>query len=117
MERWRKIAIEAARQCGRADTPEIGELSDLRRILARPGKKALLYEGPGNLRLGAFLDAAGSEPVTLLIGPEGGFAEEEVAQARESGAAIVSLGSRILRTETVALAALAVALHRRGELG
>lgn len=117
VERWRKIAREAARQCGRADTPEVTELQDLAGVLARPGKKGLLYEGATDVRLGAFLDAAGSEPLTLLIGPEGGFADEEVARAREAGASIVGLGSRILRTETVALAALAVALHRRGELG
>lgn len=117
VERWRKIAVEAARQCGRADTPEVAELTDLEGVLARPGRRGLLYEGATEVRLGAFLDAAGEEPVTLIIGPEGGFAEGEVARARAAGAAIVGLGSRILRTETVALAALAVALHRRGELG
>lgn len=117
VERWRKIAREAARQCGRADIPEVGELADLAAVLARPGKVGLLYEGTTDLRLGAFLDAAAGAPVTLVIGPEGGFAEEEVAQARAAGAAIVGLGSRILRTETVALAALAIALHRAGELG
>jgi len=115
--RWRKIAVEAARQCGRADVPEISEPSDLARVLARPGAKGLLYEGATDVRLGAFLDSAGSAPVTLIIGPEGGFTEDEVAEARAAGAAIVGLGERILRTETVALAALAVALFKRGELG
>jgi len=115
--RWRKIAQEAARQCGRADTPEIAELTDLDGVLKRPGAHGLLFEGATDLRLGAFLDSAGDAPVTLLIGPEGGFADDEVEQARKAGAAIVGLGSRILRTETVALAALAIALHRRGELG
>ncbi|MBS2026829.1 MAG: 16S rRNA (uracil(1498)-N(3))-methyltransferase [Deltaproteobacteria bacterium] len=115
--RWQKIAQEAARQCGRADTPAVAELSDLRAVLARPGARGLLFEGATDIRLGAFLDSAGDAPVTLLIGPEGGFSADEVEQARRAGAAIVGLGSRILRTETVALAALAIALHRRGELG
>jgi len=116
-ERWQKIALEAARQCGRADVPEVAPLARLSDVLARPGKVGLLYEGAVDVRLGGFLDAAGEAPVTLVIGPEGGFADAEVAQARASGAAVVGLGPRVLRTETVALAALAVALHRRGELG
>jgi 16S rRNA (uracil1498-N3)-methyltransferase len=117
VERWRKIALEAARQCGRADALAVGELSSLDAVLERPGARGLLYEGATEVRLGAFLDAAGEQPVTLIVGPEGGFADEEVARAKEKGAALVGLGPRILRTETVALAALAVALHRRGELG
>jgi 16S rRNA (uracil1498-N3)-methyltransferase len=117
VERWRKIAREAARQCGRADTPEVAELTDLASVLARPGKVGLLYEGATDLRLGAFLDAAQGAPVTLVIGPEGGFADEEILRARAAQVAIVGLGTRILRTETVALAALAIALHRAGELG
>jgi 16S rRNA (uracil1498-N3)-methyltransferase len=116
-ERWRKIAREASRQCGRADTPEVSEPVELAAVLARPGPRGLLFEGETDVRLGAFLDAAGDAPTTLIIGPEGGFTPGEVAQARAAGAAIVGLGSRILRTETVALAALAIALHRRGELG
>jgi 16S rRNA (uracil1498-N3)-methyltransferase len=117
VERWRKIATEAARQCGRADTPEVADVTTLAGVLARPGVHGLLYEGETDVRLGAFLDAAGDRPVTLLIGPEGGFDPKEVAQARAAGAAIVGLGPRILRTETVALAVLAIAMHRRGELG
>lgn len=116
-ERWQRIAVEAARQCGRADVPQVGAVASLAHVLARPGAVGLLYEGETELRLGAFLDAAGERPVTLLIGPEGGFDPREVAQAQAAGARLVGLGSRILRTETVALAALAIALHRRGELG
>jgi 16S rRNA (uracil1498-N3)-methyltransferase len=122
--RWRKIASEAARQCGRADVPDVAELTDLAGILARPGPKAFLYEGEKTVRLSHFLDevAASSSstellPRTLIIGPEGGFSGEEVEAARAAGARIVGLGPRILRTETVALVALAIALHRQGELG
>jgi 16S rRNA (uracil1498-N3)-methyltransferase len=115
--RWQKIAEEASRQCGRADTLQVAEVADLSALLREPGAKALLYEGEAALRLSEVLDAHALEPLTLIIGPEGGFAPEEVAQAREAGAAIVTLGMRVLRTETVALAALAIALHRRGELG
>jgi 16S rRNA (uracil1498-N3)-methyltransferase len=55
--------------------------------------------------------------VRLVIGPEGGFADREVAAARDAGAALASLGEGILRTETAALAAAVVALHRLGRLG
>ena len=53
----------------------------------------------------------------LVIGPEGGFTDEEVAAARDAGAALASLGEGILRTETAALAATVVALHHLGRLG
>ena len=116
VDRWQKIAAEAARQCGRSDVPEVAPLTDLAGVLARPGARAVLYEEERGHRFADFLDGAGDE-ATLLIGPEGGFAPHEIERARSAGAAVVTLGSRILRTETVALAALAIALHRRGELG
>ena len=56
-------------------------------------------------------------PVRLVIGPEGGLTDGEVAAARDAGAALASLGEGILRTETAALAATVVALHRLGRLG
>jgi 16S rRNA (uracil1498-N3)-methyltransferase len=55
--------------------------------------------------------------VALVVGPEGGLADAEVERARAAGADTVSLGSRVLRTETAGFAALAVALHLAGELG
>lgn len=119
--RWRRIAEEAARQCGRADVPEVEAPAELPAFLdaarARGEAVAFLYEGETEFRLSAWLSAHAGRPVALVVGPEGGFTPAEIERARAAGAATVSLGSRILRTETAGFAALAVALHLAGELG
>ncbi len=120
--RWRKIAEEASRQSGRADVPEVDEPMSLPAFLevaaGRGERVALLYEEQDeSARLGPWLAAHLSEPVALIIGPEGGLSPAEVELARTAGAAILSLGTRILRTETVGPATLSIALHLAGELG
>ncbi len=116
-ERWRKIVSEAARQCGRADVPPVaapGPLEAAVAALPQGTQLLVLDEEEHALRLS---DALGDGPVALVVGPEGGLAREEVVALRQSGGVSVTLGPRVLRTETAALAALAVLLHRRGELG
>jgi len=119
-ERWRRIAQEAARQCGRADVPRVDEplgwdgvVSLLR---SEPDRRALLLDpGEGAVRLG---DAArGLSRVLIAVGPEGGFSPEERRRAQENGFLSVAMGPLVLRTETAGLAALAVVLHVNGELG
>jgi 16S rRNA (uracil1498-N3)-methyltransferase len=61
-------------------------------------------------------DAAGARTVLLAIGPEGGFAADEIARATDAGAKVVSLGRRILRTETAALVVLSILAYERGDL-
>jgi 16S rRNA (uracil1498-N3)-methyltransferase len=118
--RWQTIAQEAARQCGRADVPTVEVPCTLASLLARllqdPDRKALLLHGDAD-STGLAVAAAGADRVILLIGPEGGFAPEEVVAARAAGATPVRLGRLTLRTETAGLAALAVLLHLAGELG
>ncbi|MGE5047433.1 MAG: 16S rRNA (uracil(1498)-N(3))-methyltransferase [Deltaproteobacteria bacterium] len=119
-ERWRRIAEEAARQCGRADVPRIdppcgweGVFSLLR---DDPGRRGLLLDPEEReLRLGAA--ARGAPKLLLLVGPEGGFSPGERDRARAEGILPVALGPLVLRTETAGLAALAVVLHVHGELG
>lgn len=118
VERWRRIAAAAARQCGRADVPTVRPVGTLAQLLDQAAERGetclMLYERETELRLSrALLETEG--PVVLITGPEGGFSEAEVELARSHGARTVSLGSRVLRTETVALAALAVAQMLRGE--
>ncbi len=116
-QRWLKIATEAARQCGRADVPEVPAPCSLEAALEGlpPGAQLLvLDEEEKTTRLSAVADAG--TPV-LVVGPEGGLTRGEVELLRRRGARTVTLGPRILRTETAALAALSVLLHRRGELG
>lgn len=111
LERWRRIAEQAARQCGRADPPEIEGVFDWRAALesARPATGACfcLWENATE-PLGPLLTTAVSTESALCfaIGPEGGLTEAEVAEARGAGFAPVSLGRFVLRTETVAAAVL-----------
>jgi 16S rRNA (uracil1498-N3)-methyltransferase len=113
LERLEAIAIEAAEQCGRTILPVIAEPRPLARLLAENQRQ--LY----------FADECGGEPIaealapgpgTFLIGPEGGFTEEERAGIRAlPGAIALSLGPRILRAETAALAALAAYMAIAGD--
>jgi 16S rRNA (uracil1498-N3)-methyltransferase len=117
--RWEKIAREAARQSGRADVPDIGEAIALRDALAssvREGDLRLaLWESSEGHPLRQALSAAPAA-VTLLIGPEGGFADDEIAAASAAGFQIVGLGPRILRVETAAIVAVALVQAATGGL-
>ena len=120
-ERWRRIALAAAKQCGRTRVPEIHEPVDFGDIVRRADAaalKLLFWEGERTLGLKA-LDEQTARPASLFIavGPEGGFAPEEVGMATESGFHSVGLGRRILRTETAAIAAVALAQLLWGDLG
>ncbi len=107
LERLEAISIEAAEQCGRTRLPEIGEPIELNRLLEIRDLSRRLYfadEGGGEPAIRAF----GAGPALMLIGPEGGFTDEERALVRAAPNAVpISLGPRILRAETAALAALA----------
>ncbi len=119
--RWTKIVEEAARQCRRNDVPKVytpQPLLEAARALVPGTVLLVLDEEETAVPLGeAFRSCAPQAPVALVVGPEGGLAREEVAGLVALGARGVSLGSRILRTETAALAALAVMAHLEGELG
>ena len=124
-ERWQRIVREAAEQCGRSVLPEVMPAQGLEEALSTLADLRLLsWEGEEAQGLATALqrarpqlDAVQRPAVILLIGPEGGFAAEEVALAREAGAQVVSLGRRILRSETAGLAAAAAVLYELGELG
>ncbi|MCF8078846.1 MAG: 16S rRNA (uracil(1498)-N(3))-methyltransferase [Desulfobacterales bacterium] len=118
-ERWRKIAVEAAKQSRRLQVPRIRPAGDLESVLAAAegfDLKIAFWEGAP---VSGGWPNPGSSPdsVFLLVGPEGGFAEEEVARARDRGFVPASLGPRILRAETAAVVACALAQHRYGDLG
>jgi 16S rRNA (uracil1498-N3)-methyltransferase len=118
--RWRRIAEQAARQCGRADVPTIDGPGSWEAVFAllrdEPDRRGLLLDPEqAELRLG---DAARGAPRLLVaVGPEGGFSPAERGRAIENGLLGVSLGRLVLRSETAGLAALAVVLHVHGELG
>lgn len=104
-ERWTKIAREAAETAHRAAVPAIDELVEWEALFTRIERAVVLWEEATEPHL---LDAAASGDVTLVVGPEGGLTPEEIAFARGRGASIASLGKRILRAETAAIAAVAM---------
>lgn len=108
-ERWRRVASEASRQCGRGDLPAIEGPLALEEALQAPSDAAAarLVLAPGAPPLFERLELAReSSALTLLVGPEGGLSAAELARAEEVGFVRASLGSTILRTELAGIAAL-----------
>ena len=117
--RWRKIAREAAQQSGRGRVPEVADclsFAEAVRLAGQSELPLLLYENEQENSLRAALTAHPFAEAALMVGPEGGFAGEEVQAACAAGLASVSLGPRILRCETAPLAALAAVLYESGNL-
>jgi len=114
--RWTRIAEEAARQCGRADVPEVRAPSSLEDALASlPPGTAILSFQPGGAGLAAAAVGDGRR-LAVVVGPEGGLTTEELESCARAGATAVSLGPRILRAETAAIVAVAVVQARFGDL-
>lgn len=119
-ERWLRIVVEAAEQCGRGRPPAVdAPLVFEDAVRQARGLKLMPFEGERSRGLGAYLRGLSRRPdtVSLFIGPEGGFEDAEVELAREAGAEIVSLGPRILRSETAGIIASAIVLEVLGEMG
>lgn len=118
LERWRRIVEEAARQCGRSDVPEVLPPRSLDALSLPDTAVLVLDEAEKALPLSRALETlAADQPIALVIGPEGGLDRAEVAALVARGAQAVTLGKNVLRTETAALAALAVIRHLEGLLG
>lgn len=110
-ERWRKIALEAAKQCGRRDIPEIREGVDFGSALKRSGDYDLALIAAlcdGSITLKAALAGFKGGTIAVAVGPEGDFTPDEVKMAKEARFKLVSLGSRILKSDTAGLALLSV---------
>jgi len=123
-ERWRAILREAAEQCGRGCIPTLDEPLSLPQAQAQAtGLRLTLWEGAAQMSvpsLGTILQQQRerwSAGISLLLGPEGGFTHAEIIAAQNAGWQIASLGRRILRAETAALAAISVVMDHCGELG
>lgn len=120
LRRWQRIAAEAARQAGRPDIPTVR--------LAR-GMDEAVRDGDHDLKLflweeerattlkGAMADIPWPASIAVIVGPEGGLAAAEVETARNSGFTPVTLGRRILRTETAGIALIAILQYLFGDLG
>ena len=118
LERWQKIAASAAEQSGRGRIPEVISLPNYAAALQRAAladKPILFYENEHATTLRQALSDGPYKTVSLLSGPEGGFEEAEVEQARKAGLRICTLGSRILRCETAPLCGLSAVMYDAGE--
>ena len=117
LPRWQKIARAAAEQSGRGRIPEVlalGSYGEALERAARADRAIFFYENERSRTLTAAL-AGDFGTVSLLTGPEGGFAPEEVLQAEKAGLTVCTLGRRILRCETAPLCALSAVMFAAGE--
>ncbi len=117
--RWQKISLEASKQCGRGRIPAVSipiafekALEDARGCDLR----IIPYELENTNSLARCLADGKYRSAAVFIGPEGGFAEEEVRKAEDSGILPVTLGPRILRTETAGLAVLSILMYELGDM-
>ena len=120
-DRWMRIAKEAAEQCGRSKVPVLSGVESFVRIVERIKEydlSIIAWEEETKVKLSDVLKRnKTAKRVLLFIGPEGGFTKEEVDAATQAGAVSVSLGKRILRTETAAIAASTMVFYElQGEL-
>jgi 16S rRNA (uracil1498-N3)-methyltransferase len=111
LDRWHRVAISSAKQCGRAVVPSVGPVQSLEAVLQDPGERYLLVEpraaasvvAPRELRPGAPTDGA-----VVMAGPEGGWTPEELRLSEAKGARLVTLGGLTLRADAAARVALPV---------
>lgn len=119
ISRWQKISYEAAKQSGRGVVPEISDAISFDKALSEISKEDALgimpYECERDGKLSSVLKSSKKKKICILIGPEGGFDESEVVKAQEAGVKTVTLGPRILRTETAPLAVLAAIMYELQE--
>jgi 16S rRNA (uracil1498-N3)-methyltransferase len=112
VERWQRVAVSSVKQCGRSVVPEIRAPASLDSALATAHGVLLLLVEPAISVPGRRIeDVALPDAATVFIGPEGGWAPEEIARAQDAGAILVRLGARTLRADAVAIVALSVLLY------
>jgi 16S rRNA (uracil1498-N3)-methyltransferase len=120
MERWQRVVREAARQSNRTTIPHLTPVQDLSGLLvtANQSVKLLLWEEEKCNRLKSVLGSLPiPETVAIMVGPEGGMTADEVSAATANGFIPITLGARILRTETAGLALLSVLQYYWGDMG
>ncbi|MCG0274761.1 MAG: 16S rRNA (uracil(1498)-N(3))-methyltransferase [Thermosediminibacteraceae bacterium] len=122
VERWQKIVKEAAKQCCRPDLPVVHEPVDFDECIKLLKKYPLVlvpWEEEREVFLKQILSTVSADlkDIAVLIGPEGGLSKEEIEKVKKSGAITVSLGPRILRTETAGFAVTTILMYEMGDLG
>ena len=119
-ERWQRIAFEAAKQCKRPTVPKISEVFSFKEAVEMMKSLDIslcAYEREDKKGISEALNESPTcKTCGIFVGPEGGFSEKEIEFLSENGIATVSLGKRILRTETAAIVLLTIVMHHFGEL-
>ena len=117
LERWRRIAVESCKQCGRRQLPRIEPLEALSGAPEGDSPALLLQPGPGSTPLSDLCDGPAPSSVQIAVGPQSGFTPEEVETHERAGWRSTALGPRILRADTAGAITAAILLHRWGDLG
>lgn len=119
-QRWERIALEASKQCGRTKPTVIEDTLEFKEALLYKDKSdlAIILHAGSSLSMKEFIrnTLQDAKNIIVLIGPEGGFSQNEVLLAIEMGFTSLGLGPRILRTETASLAALSIIQFQHGDL-
>lgn len=119
VERWQRIALEAAKQCGRARLMQVSapvNLDEVFGAIADAQLKIMFSERDGESLESALETESEINSIVAMIGSEGGWADDEIEAARTKGWQVVTLGGRTLRAETAAIAVVALLQHRFGDL-
>ena len=119
LSRWRKIASESVKQCGRGIIPEVLDVLTFKEAVEFSKDLDLViapYENERSTSIKEALSGKTPKSVGIFIGPEGGIADEEIEILEKAGIKTVTLGKRILRTETAGLAALTAVMYEYSEL-
>jgi|LSQX01.2.fsa_nt_gb 16S rRNA (uracil1498-N3)-methyltransferase len=121
LQRWQRIAMEASKQSGRGRIPDVRSPMDFDQALEEMTGYSLAllpHAGEGGLTIDAIPGGVGDyADIAVMVGPEGGFSDDEIKRARDRGIEIVSMGPRTLRTETAGMVIAAILMYRFGDLG
>jgi 16S rRNA (uracil1498-N3)-methyltransferase len=115
--RWQRIVIEATKQCGRARLLKIERPIGFDQFIASAnGEMRVMFAETGGESFSASCERSNHGSVLALVGPEGGWTQDEINQTRDAGWRIITLGGRVMRAETAAIACAALLQHRFGDL-
>ena len=120
VSRWQKISDEAAKQSGRGILPEVSGVLNLKSAIDEMKKADLFfvpYESEDNNTLKPLLKGKSPKTISYLIGPEGGFSPEEIDYIKDNQVPVITLGKRILRTETASIAVTSMLMYEIGDMG
>jgi 16S rRNA (uracil1498-N3)-methyltransferase len=117
LARWQRIAVEAAKQSGRACVPDVSEVVTFDSLVTDESSARFMFsERDGQPLAEAIHDQNSAQSVLALVGSEGGWSDEEIDKAKKAGWKIITLGGRILRAETAAIAVVTLLQNLLGDL-